>query len=64
VSLKAVKEVVEPPGYVPDVDRIYRSEKGSYVWYEREDYKSWVGVELSIFKERGIEPDPENRARS
>lgn len=50
-SLKAVRELVELLGYkraadwakVPDC-------VGSYMWYDVTDYRSYVGVELSIYK--------------
>jgi hypothetical protein len=58
-SLKVVKEVVELLGYqkvedglkVPD--RKGSDRKGSYFWIERKDYRSYVGVELDIYKKKG-----------
>jgi hypothetical protein len=52
-TLKGVKELVELLGYKATHDRIYQDEKASYMWYEHEDYKSWVGVELTIFQTSG-----------
>lgn len=53
-SLKAVCELVELLGYrkIPDgltvPDRV-----GSYMWYGSIDYRSYVGVELDIYKTKG-----------
>jgi hypothetical protein len=53
IPLKKVKELVELLGYVPVDDRIYKDEKGAYMWFDTKDYQSWVGVELTLFKEAG-----------
>lgn len=53
VSLKLVKEVVKLLGYrrVDDGLKV-PNRKGSYLWIDRSDYRSWAGVELSIYKEK------------
>ncbi len=53
-SLKVVKEVVELLGYkkVQD-DLAVPDRKGFYMWADNTDYRSYVGVELNIYKKRG-----------
>lgn len=52
-SLKTVTEVVELLGYRLAAGPDGKHEKGGYMWYEFNDYKSWVGVELSVYKPKG-----------
>ncbi|WP_162620578.1 hypothetical protein [Limimaricola cinnabarinus] len=50
-SLKRIKEVVELLGYKSVPSWVKTDDMvGSYVWYESSEYKSWSGVELSIYK--------------
>jgi hypothetical protein len=52
VTLKQVREVVELLGYkkVPDGLKV-PNRTDSMMWIEQKDYKSWVGVELDIYRE-------------
>ena len=53
-SLKVVKEVVELLGYKKVNDGLKMPDrKGCYYWIERKDCRSWVGVELDIYKKKG-----------
>jgi hypothetical protein len=54
VKLSQLQEVVDLLGYkklrdAPDVPNMV----GSYLWYDENDYKSWYGVELQIYREKG-----------
>jgi len=55
-SLTDVKELIDSLGY----EKIYRpkvkgdDEIAQYYWYERDEYQSWSGVELSIYKIDGV----------
>lgn len=53
-SLANVREVIELLGYT----RITKEARlpnmvGSYFWFDNEEYKSWTGVELQIYRKRG-----------
>ena len=51
--LNRVREVVQLLGYKKVKDELKTPNCTDYmVWYEESDYKSWVGIELSIFKEK------------
>lgn len=53
-SLKVVKEVVELLGYKKNKDGLkVPDRKGCYYWIDRTDYRSYVGVELDIYKKKG-----------
>lgn len=48
---RRVLEVIKLLGYIPNKDGLrIPSRIGSFMWYERSDYKSWVGVELDVYK--------------
>ena len=52
-SLKIVKEVVELLGYKKVEDGLkVPDRKGCYFWIDREDYRSYSGVELNIYKKK------------
>ena len=54
ISLKAVQELVELLGYKNVSDGLTIEDRyGSYMWYDTIDYRSYVGVELSIYKPKG-----------
>jgi hypothetical protein len=54
VTLKAVKEIVELLGYNKVKDGLkVPDRKGCYYWIDRKDYRSYVGVELDIYKKKG-----------
>lgn len=50
-NLIRVREMVELLGYGKISDIKVPNMVGSYIWYDRDDYKSWSGVELQIYKE-------------
>src|ERR1700693_3415819 len=51
VKLAQLQEVVELLGYMKIRDDLkIPSMVGSYIWYEENDYKSWSGVELQIYR--------------
>lgn len=53
-SLAKVKKAVDLLGFFPVRDwRDVEHQIGSYMWHELDDYKSWTGVELSIFLRDG-----------
>lgn len=48
-SLGKIRKIANFLGYTPVKDwREIESQVGSYIWYEKEGYKSWTGVELGI----------------
>lgn len=49
-SIKRLKEVIELLGYKSAADWPDSGRLGSYYWYEHAEYKSWTGVELSIYR--------------
>lgn len=52
VSISKLRKIADLLGYKSVKDwRDIKGQIGSYVWYEREDYKSWTGVELSIYQD-------------
>lgn len=53
-TLKQVREVIALLGYikVPDGLKV-PNRTDCMMWVEQKDYKSWVGVELGIYKENG-----------
>lgn len=64
-SLKVVKEVVELLGYKKVDDGLaVPNRKGCYMWIENTDYRSYVGVELDIYKKRGEPVIVTTRSRS
>ncbi len=55
ISPRRVLDVVELLGYAPVRDGLRIPDRvGSYLWYVEKDYKSWTGVELSVYHENGI----------
>lgn len=49
-----LREIVELLGYRKvREDRSIPNMVGSYVWYDENDYRSWSGVELQIYRENG-----------
>jgi hypothetical protein len=54
-DLRRVKEVIELLGYRKNKDGLRIPERvGCYFWYEQDQYKSWSGVELDIYKIDGV----------
>lgn len=50
-SLTQVIEVIKLLGYKSEKDNLpIPNRVGSFMWYEAADYKSWVGVELDVYK--------------
>jgi hypothetical protein len=53
-SIKAAKELVKLLGYDSAFDSLTIEDRyGSYMWYDTVDYRSYVGVELDIYKAKG-----------
>jgi hypothetical protein len=63
VKLSQLQEVVELLGYRKMRDNLKIPKMmASYVWYEENDYKSWTGVELQIYrKSAGLTVDTRSR---
>jgi len=55
-SLRKLRRIADLLGYQKVKDwRDIEGHVGSYIWYEKEDYKSWTGVELGIYQtEEGL----------
>lgn len=52
--LRRVLEVIDLLEYKPSADDFKIPHRvGSYYWYEYNDYRSWTGVELSVYRENG-----------
>jgi hypothetical protein len=52
ISLSRLREVIELLGYKKVSDGLIIPERvGSYFWYEEHEYRSYVGVELDIYKD-------------
>lgn len=50
-TLRQVREVVELLGYTSIDDRLdVPNRVGAFMWSEQRDYRSWVGVELSVYR--------------
>lgn len=55
VKLSQLKAVIELLGYKKVWDGLDVPNRiGTYFWYDENDYKSWSGVELSIYRENGL----------
>jgi hypothetical protein len=53
-ALKQVREVIQLLGYKKTTDNYkIQNRTDSMIWIGEEDYQSWVGIELSIYKEDG-----------
>jgi hypothetical protein len=53
-TLKQVREVIELLGYITVQDGLKVPHRTDCtMWSEQKDYKSWVGVELDIYQEKG-----------
>ncbi len=53
-KLKQVREVIDLLGYKKVNDELkVPNRTDCMMWVEEEDYKSWVGVELDIYREKG-----------
>lgn len=64
-SLKSVKELVELLGYQRNDDGLsVEGRQGCYFWYDFKDYRSWVGVELDIYKAKGGPVTVSTRSRA
>ncbi|NDK36856.1 hypothetical protein [Rhodovulum sulfidophilum] len=63
VSATKLRKIADLLGYKSVKDwRDIKGQIGSYVWYEREGYKSWTGVELSIHQdEEGLSAHSRSR---
>ncbi len=49
-NIAHVREVIELLGYHKAKDGLRIPDRvGSYYWYDRNDYKSWSGVELDLY---------------
>ena len=52
-KLKLVRELIALLGYISVNDKLkVPNRKYSMMWFDDSDYKSWAGVELSIYKEK------------
>ena len=51
--LGQVREIIELLGYRKVDDSLRAPERvGTYMWFEQRDFRSWVGVELDIYRSR------------
>jgi hypothetical protein len=63
-TLSSVRDLVALLGYRKVADGLsIPNRKGSYMWFETRDYKSHVGVELSIYQEPGSAVTVSTRSR-
>lgn len=54
-NLRRVLDVIELLGYRSAKDGLQVPNRvGNYFWYEENEYKSWTGVELDVYRERGL----------
>lgn len=54
VKLPQLQEVVELLGYIKIRDTLkIPNQVGSYFWLDENDYRSWYGVELQIYRKQG-----------
>jgi hypothetical protein len=54
VKLLRLQEVIESLGYKKIRDPLKATyEMGSYFWHDAEDYRSWSGIQLSIYQTKG-----------
>jgi len=61
----SLKKIIELLGFVKINDGLKVPNRvGSYFWFENEDYKSWAGVELDIYKDNDSGIKITTRSRS
>ena len=54
-NLRRVFEVLELLGYKSTKDGLSLPNRvGTYFWYEENEYKSWTGIELDIYREDSV----------
>ena len=54
VKLARLREIVELIGYMKIRNELNVSNMvGNYFWYEENDYQSWSGVELQVYRQNG-----------
>ncbi len=65
VSIPRLKEVIELLDFKQVSDGLKMPERvGSYFWYEQNEYRSYVGVELDIYKDKNSKVTVSTRSRA